>query len=76
MAHQGTSHRIAAEFFFVGSMGWLRVALGGARDAIADWHRSRADRQYLATLNAYYLKDIGLDRPPEDPRAGRTFWHP
>jgi uncharacterized protein YjiS (DUF1127 family) len=35
---------------------------------LSAWRRSAADRRHLATLNEYYLKDLGLSRhdfPPD-----------
>ena len=76
MAHQGTSDRIAEPFSFAALQGRLRAALIAACGVMTAWLRHRADQRYLATLSEHYLKDLGLSRPPEEPRSSRPFWYP
>ena len=44
-------------------MAWVRA-----------WRKGRRDRQLLATLNNYGLRDIGIDRAEVENESTVSFW--
>jgi uncharacterized protein YjiS (DUF1127 family) len=53
----------------VGSSGWTPRLLARLIAWLREWRRAADDRHYLAALNDYNLKDLGLSRHDVDQGA-------
>ena len=50
--------------------------LAGVVEALWEWRRKRRSRRRLAELDAWLLRDIGLDRPEALREVRKSFpWH-
>lgn len=52
----------------------LRACLSGLVHLVSAWRRHAAEQRYLAELNDYYLKDVGLTRDDTMRDSTESFW--
>lgn len=52
----------------------LVMVLRAVMRQIARWHALHRQRQHLASLSDFALKDIGLSRADIEPEVNRPFW--
>ena len=55
---------------------WPVVALRGLIDLVLQWQCRIEERQRLAELDEYMLKDIGLNRVDALRESTKPFWRP
>ena len=51
-----------------------RHAALGIFQTLVTWHQRSAERQHLANMSDFYLKDIGISRAEAELEASKPFW--
>ncbi len=54
--------------------GSLRHAALGLFQTLVTWQQRSAERQHLANISDFHLKDIGLSRADAQLEASKPFW--